>query len=119
MACAGPLQPEGTRAEERDDDVGAAREGRKAGIAPEGFELTHAGFGTMNGADGKPFKTRAGGVMKLEDLIEVAVNKAQGRLDEGRCKLSRTGYPVLQEFMKQHVEHPRIHRASACEFEEY
>jgi len=58
------------------------RAARKAGIAPESTELTHAGFGTMNGPDGKPFKTRAGGVMKLEDLIASAVEKAQARLDE-------------------------------------
>lgn len=45
-------------------------------------ELIHAGFGTMNGADGKPFKTRAGGVMKLEDLIAMGLEKAQARLEE-------------------------------------
>ena len=45
-------------------------------------ELTFAGFGTMNGTDGKPFKTRAGGVMKLEELISMAIEKAQARLDE-------------------------------------
>lgn len=58
------------------------RAARKTGIAPDNVELTHAGFGTMNGPDGKPFKTRAGGVMKLEDLIASAVEKAQARLDE-------------------------------------
>lgn len=58
------------------------RAARKSGIAPENIELTHAGFGTMNGTDGKPFKTRAGGVMKLEELISMAVEKAQARLDE-------------------------------------
>lgn len=45
-------------------------------------QLEHIGFGTMNGPDGKPFKTRAGGVMKLHDLISQAVDKAQARLDE-------------------------------------
>ena len=56
---------------------------RVSGIAPDGkVELTHAGFGTMNGLDGKPFKTRAGGVMRLEDLISMAEEKAQKRLDE-------------------------------------
>jgi arginyl-tRNA synthetase len=54
----------------------------KSGIIPEAVELTHAGFGTMNGADGKPFKTRAGGVMKLEDLIAMAMEKAGARLQE-------------------------------------
>lgn len=59
------------------------RAARMGGIAPEGeVELTHAGFGTMNGTDGKPFKTRAGGVMKLEDLIKTGIEKAQSRLDE-------------------------------------
>ncbi len=59
------------------------RAARKSGIAPEGkIELIHAGFGTMNGSDGKPFKTRAGGVMRLEDLIEMAIEKAKNRLDE-------------------------------------
>ena len=36
---------------------------------PADFPLTHLGFGTMNGKDGKPFKTRDGGVMRLEQLI--------------------------------------------------
>ncbi len=59
------------------------RAARKSGIAPEDkIELIHAGFGTMNGSDGKPFKTRAGGVMRLEELISMAIEKAQSRLDE-------------------------------------
>ena len=58
------------------------RAARKAQIAPVSTELTHAGFGTMNGTDGKPFKTRAGGVMKLEDLIAMGIARAQKRLDE-------------------------------------
>ncbi|HYF22523.1 MAG TPA: arginine--tRNA ligase [Caulobacteraceae bacterium] len=52
-----------------------------AGYALEG-SLEHLGFGTMNGADGKPFKTRAGGVLKLADLIETAREKARERLRE-------------------------------------
>jgi arginyl-tRNA synthetase len=52
-----------------------------AGYTPEG-SLDHLGFGTMNGADGKPFKTRAGGVLKLGDLIEMAREKARARLRE-------------------------------------
>ena len=45
------------------------RAARKGGIIPENVELEHLGFGTMNGSDGKPFKTRDGGVMRLEQLI--------------------------------------------------
>ncbi len=45
------------------------RAARKAGIVTPETELEHVGFGTMNGADGKPFKTRDGGVLRLEQLI--------------------------------------------------
>lgn len=55
---------------------------RKGGIVHENTELTHAGFGTMNGPDGKPFKTRAGGVMRLDDLISMAKEKAFARMEE-------------------------------------
>ncbi len=44
--------------------------------------LEHVGYGTMNGPDGKPFKTRAGGVMKLHDLIAMAKAEAEKRLAE-------------------------------------
>ncbi|MFC5372436.1 arginine--tRNA ligase [Brevundimonas faecalis] len=54
-----------------------------AGYAPE-KSLEHLGFGTMNGADGKPFKTRAGGVLKLHDLITMATDKARERLHEAK-----------------------------------
>ena len=46
------------------------RAAKKGGIVPADFPLTHLGFGTMNGKDGKPFKTREGGVMRLEQLIQ-------------------------------------------------
>jgi len=49
---------------------------RKLGIAP-GVKLQHIGFGTVNGPDGKPFKTRDGGVMNLEDLIKLSKDKVR------------------------------------------
>jgi arginyl-tRNA synthetase len=52
-----------------------------AGYATEG-QLNHVGFGTMNGTDGKPFKTREGGVLKLNDMIEMTRTKARERLHE-------------------------------------
>lgn len=55
------------------------RAAHKAGIAP-GVELVHAGFGTVNGADGKPYKTRQGGVAQLRDLLSEAIDKAGERL---------------------------------------
>lgn len=57
------------------------RAAQKAGINGHAV-LEHIGYGTMNGADGKPFKTRAGGVMKLHDLIAMATDEAEKRLTE-------------------------------------
>jgi arginyl-tRNA synthetase len=45
-------------------------------------QLEHIGFGTMNGKDGKPFKTREGGVLKLHDLIQMVREKASAKLNE-------------------------------------
>lgn len=45
------------------------RAAKKSGIVPEKTGLSFLGFGTMNGKDGKPFKTREGGIMRLENLI--------------------------------------------------
>ena len=45
------------------------RAARKCGIVPDTTALEHIGHGTMNGKDGKPFKTRDGGVLRLETLI--------------------------------------------------
>ena len=42
----------------------------------------HTYFGTVNGKDGKPFKTRSGGVMKLHDLIQMAKDEARKKLAE-------------------------------------
>lgn len=53
---------------------------RKAELVPADTELELLGFGTMNGSDGKPYKTRDGGVMKLSDLIETVTNAAAEKL---------------------------------------
>lgn len=45
-------------------------------------QMEHLGFGTMNGKDGKPFKTRDGGVLRLEDLMEMMQDAAEKRLAE-------------------------------------
>ncbi|HJR87483.1 MAG TPA: arginine--tRNA ligase, partial [Acidimicrobiia bacterium] len=58
------------------------RAARKAGIAPDEVLLEHIRFGTMNGPDGKPFKTREGGVVALADLIEMITEEARQRLQE-------------------------------------
>lgn len=60
------------------------RAARKTGIVPEGTELEFLGFGTMNGKDGKPFKTREGGVMRLENLISEIEEEMQKKISENR-----------------------------------
>ncbi len=53
---------------------------KKSNIASEDLKLDFIGFGTMNGKDGKPFKTREGGIMKLEDLIDILRNSVKAKL---------------------------------------
>ena len=60
------------------------RAARKSGIVPESVELEHVGFGTMNGKDGKPFKTRDGGVMRLETLIADITNYVEQKILENQ-----------------------------------
>lgn len=50
---------------------------RKAGFLPESVSLEHCAFGTMMGDDGKPFKTRTGGTVKLSALLDEAIERAQ------------------------------------------
>ena len=60
---------------------------RKAGYAPESVELEHHPFGTMMGSDGKPFKTRSGGTVKLADLLVEGVERAERLLREKNTEL--------------------------------
>ena len=60
------------------------RAARKAGIVPETTQLEHLGFGTMNGKDGKPFKTRDGGVMRLEQLVKDMTDFVRGKVVENQ-----------------------------------
>ena len=55
---------------------------KKGGIVPEATELIHIGNGTMNGPDGKPFKTRDGGVMRLQMLLDEIEASMYGKLRE-------------------------------------
>lgn len=61
--------------------VQAFRAAKKAKIVDDNTNLYFAGFGTMNGSDGKPFKTRDGGVMKLLDLLEMVKSESLRRLN--------------------------------------
>ena len=58
------------------------RTAKKSHIVPETTELQFLGFGTMNGKDGKPFKTRSGGVMRLEYLISEITDTVKQRILE-------------------------------------
>lgn len=53
---------------------------KKAKIVPETTELEHLGFGTVNGSDGKPYKTRDGGVMQLSTFLDTARDAAYERI---------------------------------------
>ncbi len=76
------------------------RAARRAGIAGEGVVLEHAGNGTVNGPDGKPFKTRAGGLLRLRDLIAQVVERAGTRLDENDLA---AGYPDDERAVIRHA----------------
>lgn len=58
---------------------------KKTGIVRQETELKHIGFGTMNGKDGKPFKTRDGGVMRLEELVGDISNKMYEKIVENHA----------------------------------
>lgn len=55
---------------------------KKAGFAPPELRMEHIAFGTMLGEDGKPFKTRSGDTVKLADLLDEAVERAEKLIAE-------------------------------------
>ncbi len=57
---------------------------RKTGLVKEDTGLFFLGFGTMNGKDGKPFKTREGGVMRLETLLQEITDEMYQKISENR-----------------------------------
>ncbi len=61
---------------------------RMAGYVPEKTTLEHLPFGTVNGTDGKPFKTREGGVMSLSGLLDLAFNKAKEVLPDPSSEIT-------------------------------
>lgn len=63
---------------------------RRAGFVHDGMDLEHMGFGTMNGADGRPFKTRDGGTVKLIDLLDEAEQRAYALVKAKNPELDET-----------------------------
>ncbi len=55
---------------------------KKAGLVPENTALEFLGFGTMNGTDGKPYKTREGGIMRLSELLSTVESAAEQKLEK-------------------------------------
>ena len=60
------------------------RTAKKTGLCREDVDLTFIGFGTMNGKDGKPFKTRDGGVLRLQTLVDEIQEKIYEKIQETR-----------------------------------
>jgi arginyl-tRNA synthetase len=58
------------------------RAARKAQLIPETMRVEHIRFGTMNDPDGRPFRTRAGGIVKLADVLDLVDDAARARLAE-------------------------------------
>ncbi len=63
--------------------------GRKAGYIPEAHQYQHCPFGMMLGKDGKPFKTRTGGTIKLVDLLDEAVERASALLKSRNPEITK------------------------------
>ena len=70
------------------------RSAHKAALVRPETELRHIGFGTMNGKDGKPFKTRAGGVMRLETLITEITDFVRAKVVENKLVAGEDVEPV-------------------------
>ncbi|WP_447594564.1 arginine--tRNA ligase [Aquipseudomonas campi] len=70
---------------------------RLAGFVPASMQLEHMGFGTMNGADGRPFKTRDGGTVKLVDLINEAEERAYNLVKERNEQRTERGETPFDE----------------------
>ncbi len=66
------------------------RAARKSGLLPEEVAMEHIGFGTMNGPNGAPFRTRQGGVVRLGDVISMVRDAAREKIDEAHLA---EGYP--------------------------
>ncbi|QDY42186.1 arginine--tRNA ligase [Candidatus Pantoea soli] len=70
---------------------------RKAGYVPESVPLEHHAFGMMLGKDGRPFKTRSGGTIKLADLLDEAVERAHALVSEKNPEMSAQELKDLAE----------------------
>ncbi len=70
---------------------------RRAGFVGHPMQMEHMGFGTMNGADGRPFKTRDGGTVKLIDLLTEAKERAYALVKEKNPELAEADLRAIGE----------------------
>jgi len=70
---------------------------RRAGFVGHPMRMEHMGFGTMNGADGRPFKTRDGGTVKLVDLLQEAKERAYALVKEKNTDLDEQALRQIGE----------------------
>ncbi|HDS1737891.1 MULTISPECIES: arginine--tRNA ligase [Pseudomonas] len=70
---------------------------RRAGFVGHPMQMEHMGFGTMNGADGRPFKTRDGGTVKLIDLLTEAKERAYALVKEKNPSLAEDDLRSIAE----------------------
>jgi arginyl-tRNA synthetase len=69
---------------------------RKTKLVPDDMKFEFVGFGTMNGKDGKPFKTREGGVMRLQDLISIIKGNVKERISNNDRILAEEGDEIAR-----------------------
>ncbi len=74
---------------------------RLAGWLPDGIEAVHVGFGNVLGPDGKMFRTRQGGTVKLDELLDEAVDRAKAVIEE---RDEQTGQPSRDELSSRELE---------------
>lgn len=69
---------------------------RKTKLVSDELKFEFVGFGTMNGKDGKPFKTREGGVMRLQDLISIIKGNVKERIDNNEKITAEEGDEIAR-----------------------
>ena len=77
---------------------------RKAGYVPEQVSLEHHAFGMMLGKDGKPFKTRTGGTVKLSELLDEAELRAGALIAEKSADLPEAEKADLLRKLKEELK---------------
>ena len=89
---------------------------KKTGIVKPETELTHIGFGTMNGKDGKPFKTRDGGVMRLEHLLDDIKEQMYGKIRENDTMSDEEAHKTAQQVALAAIKYGDLSNQAAKDY---